>query len=380
MFNVLEDPKQIPFNPALPTVLFVARDEGGCGYYRCYQPAVALRRLGLANTMVDMRETTPEHIQKADIVVFQAIGVLSSIEAMDFALKENKAVVVEIDDFLHVVSPHNPAYSSWNPNNLILGRAVEQIKRADGLTVSTPQLAREFAPYQDNIFVLPNFLGKHLWDDLPVQKKTDGVIRLGWAGGNAHFDDLKLIAPVIEKIVKEYGGKVKFETMGMTKQELKGAFSMEEFFEICPKCGYQGEVHHLPGEKIEDYPQILASYGWDIALAPIVETAFNMAKSDLKLKEYAAVGFPMVASAVTPYREARANGCHVRLASNFKEWYNYIKELIEHPETRDKIAKDNKEWVKQYWIDDNAKHYLDTFQQILTIKQNSHGANQESSR
>lgn len=378
MANELEDPKKIPFNPNLKTVLYIKRDEDGCGYYRCFQPALSLRRLGLMNTIVDLQSSTPEHIKQADIVVFQALGTLASIEAMDFAVKENKAIVVECDDFLNVVSPNNPGYVSWHPGNLILHRATEQIKKADAMTVSTPQLAREYFPYQKNIYILPNFLSRQMWEDLPVTKKTDGIVRIGWAGGNAHVDDLRMIAPVLEKIIKEFNGKVRFETMGMSKRELHGVFKMQEFFDLCPKCGYQGEMQYMPGENLSDYPQVLASYGWDIALAPIVDTSFNTSKSDLKLKEYSAVGFPMIASRVTPYIEAKANGCNVRLASTFKEWYNYIKELIVDAELRHKISKENKEWVKQYWVDDNVKNYLDFYQEILTIKQNSHASNSGS--
>ncbi len=375
MANELEDPKKIPFNPSLKTVLYIKRDEDGCGYYRCYQPALALRRTGLMNAIVDMQSATPEHIKQADIVVFQALGTLASIEAMDFAIKEKKTIVAEVDDYLQVVSPNNPGYTSWHPGNLILHRALEQIKKADAMTVSTPQLAREYFPFNPNIYILPNYLSKPHWDDLPLTKKRDGIIRIGWAGGNAHADDLRTIAPVIEKLVKEYAGKVRFETMGMTKAELSGVFKMQEFFDLCPKCGYQGEMQYYPGEKIDEYPQILCSYGWDIAVAPILNTAFNCSKSDLKLKEYSAVGYPVVASRVQPYIEAQEHGANVRLASTFKEWYNYLKELIENPELRDKIAKDNKEWIKKYWMDDNAQHYHNAYQEILTINKNSHGSN-----
>lgn len=361
----LNDPKKIPFNKDLPTALYIVRDDGGCGFYRCYQPAIALRRHGLFNTICDMKQTTPENILKADIVIFQEAGSLDAIEAMQFALEQKKAVVVESDDLLNAVSPNNPGYESWNPGTLFWHRASMQMVRANAMTVSTPQLAREYFPYNSNIHVLPNFLSEDKWT-LPIIRKTDNVIRIGWAGGNAHIDDLRMIAPVIEKLVKEYGNKIKFETMGPTKGELGDTFShLEEFHERCPKCDYQGQSVTWGGETLDNYPMVLASHGWDIALAPVINTAFNNAKSDLKLKEYSAIGVPMVASEVTPYREAKKAGCSVTLADNFKEWYNGIKYLIDNPEVRNKIAEENRKWVAGYWIDENIRKYADAYLEVI---------------
>jgi len=366
MENIEKKPEEIKFNKDLPTALFVVRDKGGCGYYRCYQPASFLRTRGLMNTIVDFKETTPEHIMQADIVIFQEAGSPKSIEAMKFAKDNKKPVVIEMDDEVRTISPHNiGGYGAWNPGTLYIYRFIQQIIAADAVIVSTPQLAREYFPYNKQIFVLPNFLNENKWNN-PQVKKNDGYIRIGWAGGNAHLDDLKMISKVIEKIVKEYKGKVKFETMGMVKHELGDTFAaLEEFHDTCPKCGYQGESITWTGESLENYPLVLASHGWDIALAPIVNTSFNSAKSDLKLKEYSATGYPVIASAVTPYIEAKEDGCDVLLAKTFDEWYNYIKDLIDNPDKRSEIVKNNKDWVSKKWIGDNITLYYDAFKQII---------------
>ena len=360
------NPGEVKFNSDLPTVLFVARDRGGCGFYRCHQPAAFLRTRGLMNTIVDYKETTKEHIMQADIVVFQETGSLKGVEAMNFAKEVGKPVVVEIDDDVRTISPRNEGgYGAWNPGTLFIYRFIQQISHADAMTVSTNQLAREYSPYNNNIYVLPNYLNENKWTN-NLTKKQDDYIRIGWAGGNAHLDDLRLISKVIEKIVKEYKGKVKFETMGMIKKELQNTFSgLEEFHDTCPKCGYQGESVTWMGEQIDNYPMVLASHGWDIALAPIVNNAFNSAKSDIKLKEYAATGLPIIASAVTPYIEAKEDGCNVILAKSFDEWYNSIKELIENPDKRIEIVKHNKNWVKNKWIGDNVIKYYEAYMQII---------------
>jgi len=348
----------------IPTILYVARDDGGCGFYRCIQPAKFLERTGQFKVITDLKKTTEEHILEADLIVFQEVGSIHGVKDFNFALKNKKPVVIEVDDYLNCVSPNNPGYQTWNPGTLFIHRFVEQLRKATAMTVSTPQLAREYFPFIEDIYVLPNFLDKTKWDN-PLERKKDGKIRLGWAGGNAHIDDLRHVSKVIDKIVKEYKGKVKFETMGMTKNELTGIFNLEEFNAICPKCDYQGEKVVYAGELLDNYPLVLASHGWDVAIAPIVDTAFNCTKSDLKLKEYSAIGYPMVASEVTPYIEAAGLGCDVLLAKTFNQWYNSIKELIDNEDLRRSIVKNNLSWIQNYWIDENINKYADAYQQII---------------
>lgn len=335
-------------------VLFVARDDGGCGFFRCQQPSEFLTRSGLAIGDFAFQNPTREQLHDADLVVLQNTGSVEASTMVKYMLENKIPFITEFDDFVHHISPHNEGgYHTWNPATLFLNRAMEATRSALGMTVSTPQLAREYFPYNPNIFVVPNYLDRDRWEQ-PIVKRTDGKIRIGWCGGNAHGDDLHMISKVLEKIVKERNGKVVFETMGMTAKELTGVFPMGETNEeSCPSCGFEGVLHHHPGERLEDYPTVLAGRGWDIAVAPVIDNGFGNAKSDLKLKEYSAVGLPVVASPVAPYREAQEDGCAVTLARTFEEWYIALNDLIDSEEKRREMVRVNKEWIARYWIQDN---------------------------
>lgn len=350
----------------IPNILFVSRDNAGCGYYRCEQPAKFIQRMGLAETQVVLTKPNPEQLHWADLVVMQEMGSVNASNIAKYCVDNKIPYISEIDDFIQHISPHNiSGYGSWNPGTLYVHRAMRQISSGMALTVSTNQLAREYHPYHPLIYVVPNYLNKELWDN-PQIKKSDGKIRIGWAGGNAHGDDLKMVSKVMDKIVKEYKGKVIFETMGMTKQELSGVFPMKPFNDICPSCGYEGEVKSYYGESIENYPLMLAAKGWDIAIAPVINNSFGNAKSDIKIKEYAIIGASIVASNVIPYREAVDNGAKILLAETFDEWYNNIKGLIKSQKKRDEIVRNNKDWVSQYWIQDNAQKIFDIYQQTIS--------------
>jgi glycosyltransferase involved in cell wall biosynthesis len=362
------DPREVKFDPKLPTVLFLLREASGCGFFRCLQPALALRRHHLMNTITDVGTTTPEHIMQSDIVVIQSPGTPKCMEAFQFAKKNGKAVVVEIDDYVHGVSLNNPGSLAWNPGTLFTYRFNQMASAVDAMIVSTPQLAREYVMLNKTVYVLPNYLDEDAWS-VNKEKQADGIIRIGWSGGNAHVDDLRMVSPVLSRIVKEYAGKVKLETIGPEKHELKDTFPLEAYVDKCPRCEYSGEVRNLGGVPMEQYPATLAAFGWDITIAPIIDTAFNNAKSDLKLKESAAIGYPTVASDVTPYRECRDLGWTGFLARTHEEWYTSLKELIDSPEKRHEIQEKNKEWIKGFWMDDHAVDYLEVFTQIIqTLK------------
>ena len=360
--------------PEKKRVLFVARDDGGCGFFRCKQPAEFLTRSGLAIGDFAFQNPTAEQLHEADLVILQNTGSVEASTLAKYMLENKIPFMTEFDDFVHHISPHNEGgFHTWNPSTLFLHRAMEVSRMAAGMTVSTPQLAREYFPYNQNVFVVPNYLDKDRWEQ-PIVKRTDGKIRIGWCGGNAHGDDLQMISKVLEKIVKERDGKVVFETMGMTRQELTGVFPMPPTTDdSCPSCGFEGTLHHHPGERLEDYPTVLAGRGWDIAVAPVIDNAFGNAKSDLKLKEYSAIGLPVVASPVAPYREAQEDGCAVILARTFEEWYTALNDLIDSEEKRREMVTQNKEWVGRYWIQDNILKTWTIYEMMIKLAESTLG-------
>ena len=350
----------------IPRILWVARDDGGCGYYRCTQPAEFIKRMGLAETEVVLKNPTEKQLLWADLVIIQELGSVNGSNIVKFLIKNRVPYIAEFDDFIHHVSPHNVyGYPAWNPSTLYTYRAMEAAKSAFAIQVSTPQLAREFFPYNPTVYVVPNYLDKELWDN-PVVKRNDDRVRIGWMGGNAHADDLKMISGVLDKLVKENKDKIIVETMGMTKRELEGVFPFPDFNTTCPHCGFEGDLHHLPGEDIKTYPIVVSGRGWDIAVAPVVDNAFGNAKSDLKLKEYGVAGIATVASAVTPYREAVEDGANVALVKTFEDWYTSIDQLIKDPLKRDEMAKKNKEWATRYWVQDSAQKTFEVYAQVLS--------------
>lgn len=358
-------------------VLFVARDDGGCGFFRCKQPAEFLNRAGVIDAEYVFKTPTKDQLMHADLVIMQDMGTVEASNMAKF-MRDNKIpYLTEFDDYVFHVSPHNLAgHQAWNPSTLFLHRALEMTKSGAGITVSTNTLAREFFPYSNLIYVIPNYLDKERWDQ-PVVKRSDDKIRIGWCGGNAHADDLHMISKVLDKVIKEYKGKVIFETMGMTRQELANVFPMKVHNDLCPSCGYEGELHHYPGESLDEYPTVLASKGWDFAVAPVIDNAFGNSKSDIKIKEYAALKLPVIASPVDPYREAAKSGAQILFAETFEEWYEAIKLLIEDVSKRREMAINQGIWAENNWIQDNIGKLSNIYLQVISLAEAQLGTTED---
>ena len=104
---------------------------------------------------------------------------------------------------------------------------------------------------------------------------------------------------------------------------------------MCPAAlrPYVHEYH--PGVAIKDYPAKLASLNSDLALAPVEDNQFNRCKSNLRLLEYGACGFPVICSDVECYHY---DFPVTRVKNRFKEWMEAIEMHLDDAETSYKMG------------------------------------------
>lgn len=87
----------------------------------------------------------------------------------------------------------------------------------------------------------------------------------------------------------------------------------------------------------------------DIAIAPLADTRFNRARSNIKLKEYASGGAPWLASPVGPYRDlGESEGG--RLVDD-DGWFGALDELISSRRQRKRLARRALRWAGAQTID-----------------------------
>ncbi|KXK69363.1 glycosyl transferase family 1 [Pseudomonas monteilii] len=288
----------------LPTILAHVADGGGCGNYRVIQPLDALNREGLAEGALAWNYLAPaelERYQPDSIVLQRQIGdeQIESMRRMHVFSRAFK--VFELDDYLPNL-PMKSVHRADMPKDILrsLRRGLGYVDR---FVVSTQSLAEAFAGLHDNIRVVPNTLDTRYWKDLKALRRQSHKPRVGWAGGAGHTGDLEVIADV----VKELANEVEWVFFGMCPEKLRPY--VQEFYE---------------GVSIEQYPAMLARMNLDLALAPVEQNLFNECKSNLRLLEYGACGFPVIASDVRCYQGY--TDLPVTLVKNrFRSWVEAIR-------------------------------------------------------
>lgn len=94
---------------------------------------------------------------------------------------------------------------------------------------------------------------------------------------------------------------------------------------------------------------------FDVGIAPLADLPFNRARSNVKLKEYAAGGAPWLASPVGPYlgMGERQGG---RLVAD-DAWHAELSKLLDSARARRKLAKRATAWVADETIERNVHRW-----------------------
>ncbi|WP_107328834.1 glycosyltransferase [Metapseudomonas otitidis] len=289
-------------DPLLPQVLCYPADITGCGHYRVRQPLAALKAAGWAEGMASGVHLSPVELERfqATSIVFQRQIMEPQIEGM----REVKALssvfkVYELDDYLPNL-PLKSVHRDTMPKDIL--RSLRQaVALTDRFVVSTEPLAEALRDLHGDIRVVPNFLPEHWWGNLRSQRRRDRKPRVGWAGGSSHLGDLELITDLVKAL----------------KDEVEWVF-----FGMCPERirPYIHEFHG--GVPIEQYPALLASLDLDLALAPLEPNLFNECKSNLRLLEYGACGFPVICTDAVCYR---GDLPVTRVKNRFKDWLDAVR-------------------------------------------------------
>jgi glycosyltransferase involved in cell wall biosynthesis len=168
--------------------------------------------------------------------------------------------------------------------------------------------------------------------------RHDGLV-IGWIAGIEHTEDAIALGlkEILQGILAQHPD-VRVESVGV---DLK-----------LPERYVRHATLHF-----DSLPDHMARY--DIGLAPIVEHPFNAARSNIKVKEYAASEVPWLASPRGPYTGLgeRQGG----LLVDDDAWASALDALIRDKRTRKKLAKAGKAWAKGQTIDRQA----DRFEAIL---------------
>ena len=107
------------------------------------------------------------------------------------------------------------------------------------------------------------------------------------------------------------------------------------------------------------YPEKLASLNLDLAVAPLEHNRFNECKSNLRLLEYGVLGWPVVASDISPYREAPV----CRVPNQPRAWIRAVRERIHDLDAARAEGDALRNWVREHWM---LQQHLDAWLSALS--------------
>jgi glycosyltransferase involved in cell wall biosynthesis len=381
-------------------VLVIPSDKTGVGYYRSTTPHLKLQELYPDTFRVDIDESpdfsNENYFKGYDLIHFH--GTLGPWEefnkTIDMIKKLNIPTIMDIDDHW---SPgrHHPAYEIIKREKLP-EKLINNLKNSPYVATTTEIFKDELSKFNKNIFVIPNAIDTDEEQYQPKEVKSERI-RIGWLGGSSHLEDLKLLRGLVSKL-KSDGliDKVQFVVCGF---DLRGKMTIfdkntgeQKVRDILPResVWYKYEQIFTDNYKIvspkykrflerfknkeyddienEPYRRVwtkpITSYAnnynlFDISLAPLVENDFNKVKSQLKVIESGFHKKALIAQDFGPYKidlenmyeksqgksvpaiyNDTGNALLVDSTRNHKQWYQFIKKLIQEPE-RIKLLGDN---------------------------------------
>ncbi len=314
----------------LPNLLVHHADMHGCGHYRAIQPFAAMRNAGLVDGAVSLDLLQPADLERysPDVILLQRQIGEDRLEAMRRMKAFSPAFkVYELDDYLPNL-PIKNIHRQHMPKDIFrsLRRGLSYVDR---FIVSTERLADAFCDLHSDIRVVENRLPVSWWADLKSSRRVSAKPRVGWAGGVSHTGDLEILADV----VRDMADQVEWVFLGMCPDKLRPF------------------VEYHPGVAIEEYPSKLASLNLDLAIAPLEQNLFNECKSNLRLLEYGACGFPVICSDVLCYRGALPV---TRVKNRYRDWMDALGMHLADLDATARRGDELQAIVRRDWMLDGA--------------------------
>jgi len=209
---------------------------------------------------------------------------------------------------------------------------VRMMRTAHVVTTTSMELADRYAEASGaEVQVLENYLpddfgdgprprrARRLWP-----KRRSGGTVIGWVAASEHTMDAEQIPirSALERLLERHDD-VKVVTVGL-RLDLRSS-----------------RYRYVPTMRYEDLPQELA--GFDVGIAPLVDTRFNRARSNVKLKEYAANGAAWLASPIGPYAGMGEQQGGRLVADD--GWGEALTALVDNHRERERLARQAAEWA-----------------------------------
>lgn len=339
-----------------------SKAENGVGSlrYRITTPLTEAHHQGLVTEWAYGGAMSDTLARTVDVVVGHMLANPLAAERWDglARLEGGPLLVAECDDDLINVRPDNALFTLGGVDfETYLREDVPAARRildtADLVTVSVPHLAEVLAEQTDTpIVVLPNTVDPVLLE-VPQRLREPGErLRVGWGGSPTHDIDIRLNADGIR--------------YGLRKADAQLVMLGADYRHLLK---HPDTEYHPWQTRIDNYYVIVHSS--HVALAPLADDAFNRSKSALKALEAAALGIPVVASDVRPYREFITHGETGFLCRTEDDWMKAIRTLGNDEDLRRAMGTAARQRAAELTTDKWAPRWVEAYRDAIARKRES---------
>jgi glycosyltransferase involved in cell wall biosynthesis len=315
-----------------------------CAKYRVWQKQAHFERLAIPCTVIDWRRLAEAKsaLQTHTLaILYRVPGYPEVLALVEEATRLGVETIWEVDDLIFDVALYGQAINHMNlrPSlRRILLEGAVLFRRAmlatDRTVASTTVLATLMAEATGK----PSDVVENALDAETLRFAEDArraaAARARTAGGNQHVvivygsgtnthdADFAVAAPALLRLLRD-DPRIVLRIVG----ELTLADDFRPFAE---------RVERVPFTDFKAYLAVLAAA--DIAIAPLENTIFNDAKSNIKLIEAAVVGLPSVCSPRREFRDCVEHGVDGFLAETDTEWFDALRTLADDAALRARIG------------------------------------------
>jgi glycosyltransferase involved in cell wall biosynthesis len=279
---------------------------------------------------------TGEVFEQFDVVIVRGLHhpINSQVWRWASNLRDRALLVYDMDDDIWAWNPAYEASHYWNDERRY--NAELNIQHADLVTTPTTALADILCQLNPRVAVIPNTIPATL---LNMRQDNRGRFVVGWQGGDQHATDLQQIYPPVFQFLLRYRD-VAFHVWG-------GAQTYNDL----PAGIVERIVHHPWQQSVWQY---YFSLSMDVGLAPLdMAETFNLTKSDIRLREYAGLGIPFIASMGPTYGQtALASGG--LLAADMNDWREYLTLLYNDRKLREQLSIAGRKAARRWTTEANA--------------------------
>lgn len=329
-------------------VVFVVDDTMVNGIYRSIVPMLALEARGHQTRQLDPSadRTWAGLVRWCDVLHIHRVCDEGVVGLARSAKEQGVAVVWDDDDDVTKIARDMPGYRTSGgivgQRRLTARRRIFEL--ADLVTTPSEHLAGIFrAGGASRVRVIENYVGD---ETARARDPSSDTLVVGWTGGSEHRHDV---------------------------ERLPLRTALQRLLDACPDVRVHtigtalGLEHARYGHvKRVEFRRLLREVSaFDIGIAPIAaELPINQARSNVKLKEYAAAGVPWLASPIGPYAGMgeRQGG---RLVAD-DQWFEQLERLVRDKRARRKLAKRAERWGRGQTITRNAHLWEDEFTNAIS--------------